>query len=1234
MPPAVALGLGLMVAGGLALVFPYRSIDEELARARHLADPLQIAYLRAWLNVRPERGSLRLTLAQQLAEAGELEAARAQLQPLRADKDARLRQQALLLALDIETIELGRLDPNDPQRTQRQRALQDELRRVVQDRLGSPVNEFDIELARRAAALQAHEATRLVYQRLLSGGARLPAAGWEDAARAMLGLGEAGLAAQLYFAARDSASPRSEQRRLFIAALDALQGTGRPALALQAAQRELGALATDTEVLEYLTRLALAANRPDLAQRYAQMLLRLSLLPAAIEQLQAAGRPVPPAWLELLARIAPQIVRAQAIDPSELRRTPGLPYNERLYSLAYEVFVANGNLRDAIAVAQAAVRQMPGDRRWRLRLAQAADWAGDAALALEQWHAIARASNDPKAWAEVQRRAPQVGDSARWLEALRFAQRRRPSDFALVQQLVAAYERMGTPEQAIELLQQIPRTIGPDERRQRLELLAALAERSGHGDLRQQTLTVLTRDYGPRPAYALGLAQLAYLARDYEAAYRALAAAAPNAPAPTADDDVARDFWDAYAEMARATGRAIEAERALRRIIAAPDPSEGDFSALIALLEAERPLEAAALAEQAYGRFGTPYLAMQAMYLWSSQGSAAQVRAFLARLTPEQRARLEREPQFLLQQASFHLRESEPRLALHAARRALALAPDLAEARALVVWALLAAQDAPALRAELLAHPDLPRRTPALAAPYAAAWLALQEPQRALHYLKPAASRRDPLWLAAAADAYEQLGQVETAWQLRRLAWLAPRERGLQDERRRLALAPAYSDGEAAQLRLQRLLRAEPAAASDEGREAALGYAINRSLTEVADAWLQQHYGAHEARPGWAELSVALAQDDRTRIAAVLDGQADWLPVNDRVEAAARVGRGATAQTLAFDGLARLPDSETLHQRLVERTLAPLQAAPAAGFTAGSFRQRPIEETSYEASATTLLGARHWLRATAGAADRRSLDTSVFLEPPDERSVTLTLGPTGEAETRWQLGVQQRDALASFTGLRGDARWQIAPRFALTGAAGLGQPITDNAVLRAGAQRDLLDLALEAHPSLREFAALSATFSRIDAQGGGRVGTSQVLRAEAGHRIRVDYPDLVVRLTYADLRYTAADGVATPLLALVPESERPSVTNALLLPASTTQWALRLNCGESAATSWSRAWRVVCGAALTQDAQSGWGNEWLLGARGSLFGTDQLWLGAAGGTSRGANATPYTEFTLAYRYYF
>ncbi len=171
--------------------------------------------------------------------------------------------------------------------------------------------------------------------------------------------------------------------------------------ALAQAERHGGKLLDDPEVLRYLTRLALAANKPEQASRYVERLLKVSARtrnagPAALAARQAevwriaasqpwAGRgfvfldgPRGLALREALAasgQLGTRKIAAQGAAPAQAPAEPAdKPFNADDYELAYRVFLSAGKLDQAQRVAETAVRRLPGEAIWRERLAQVAEW--------------------------------------------------------------------------------------------------------------------------------------------------------------------------------------------------------------------------------------------------------------------------------------------------------------------------------------------------------------------------------------------------------------------------------------------------------------------------------------------------------------------------------------------------------------------------------------------------------------------------------------------------------------------------------------------------------------------------------------------------------------------------------------------------------------------------------------------------------------------------------------------
>jgi hypothetical protein len=1242
MPPWLALALGLITAAALALTFRYEGMERRVLRESPNPGALQIAYLNAWLTAHPDDHGLRLLLARGLTQHGDFDGARIHLRLLEAKAaavDIGLAERIALQGLDSETAALYALAADDPRRAELLAALRSRLRLVAQRPWGASMED---ELLERAVAIGAGDVATTLYGRALERGHRQSASWWQQAAEQMLGLREVPLAVALFLRAR-AASPTLEgQRRQFIAALQALRADNRLDEALQLAERELGALAADTATLEYLTRLALAAGRPDVAQRYALQMLKLSLLHEALRAWRERFATPPPAeWVAALEALPPSLVRTQA-EPAADPRAPALAFDEERYRLSYDVFLANGNLRDALIVARAAVRAVPRSLPWRQRLAQVADWSGEQPLALEQWHAIAVQTGDAAAWKQVELRAPAVYDFARWRDAVERRLRRAPDDLELIERVAELHERMGEPERALAVLQQHAQ--GP-HRRTLLRKIADLAERMGDAGMRRAALTTLTREYGPDTGIAAALATYALASGNLPAAL-ALMREARGIARP---DEI--EYWSAYAELARASGEPAEALRALQVLIDSGAVNVNVLLDAAQLAEDDDPAYAAQLTERAYALDGTPLQAARVLALYDRAGRYDAALAFVEGLRPAQLEVLERDAGFLQQRALLWLATDAAGKAVADTRRALALQPGNNVLRGLLLWALVVQRDALTLRAELRALSAEAARASDLWGPVGAAWLALNEPALALPYLTAQArDSRDYLWVLTLADATELAGDSERAWKLRNAAWRVIRAQALPadapvaERRQRAArlasLAPIFEPGDPAERRIAALKGAAPGRAEPLAREALLAASISTERSELALAWLLAQYRSALARPAWAELTLALATHDGAWIGRLLDDVPDWLPLYDRVEAAQRAGRIALAQSFAFDGLAAQPANDEIHHRLRNATTP---RPDFVGAVAQRFDQTPLRETSAGLDAAERLAPSLQLFGGVRRFDRASTDDSRLLSPvPGENRATLG------AALRLDNGGQLRatfihsDGMGTRNTLQVDGEAEIARRLWLTAGAARSAPSTDSTALRIGGERDALWAGVLARIGTREYVSAAAEASRYRSTDGAGLGSGRVLRLEAGHDLRLEYPDLHLRAQLSDTDVSARDGTNAQLSSLLPPAARPLADNATFLPAAGTRVGLQVSAGDTAREPYTRGWRPFGMLGVSYEATravgdrpapaSGMGFDWLLGAAGSVFGTDRLAIGLEGGTRRGPAASPYTQATIRYQW--
>ncbi|MCD6061020.1 MAG: pelB [Moraxellaceae bacterium] len=287
MPLTDIILFGALVLGSLLALHAGSSLQQRLETTA-LADPLSIAYLNAWLQAAPDDDRLRLILAQRERLSGELDTALVTLAPLldgrrrgaASSNGALLEAETLLL--DILSQQLWRKAPGTPgfaaARTQVLRQM---------DRLATlPLDPAQYEqYANQAIALQAPAQALRFYRRLLQTQPYETVRIRGDIAALYLQQGLYRDAAQIYFMNMERAMSLAERRRHFTAALRALQAGNLLDEAMAAAAQRGRGLMNDPPTLEFLTRLARAANRPDLAEYYVVRLLRLP--PAPVQDAEA-----------------------------------------------------------------------------------------------------------------------------------------------------------------------------------------------------------------------------------------------------------------------------------------------------------------------------------------------------------------------------------------------------------------------------------------------------------------------------------------------------------------------------------------------------------------------------------------------------------------------------------------------------------------------------------------------------------------------------------------------------------------------------------------------------------------------------------------------------------------------------------------------------------------------------------------------------------------------------------
>jgi hypothetical protein len=1218
--PHVLFGIGVLVAVLLALLYPYRELVQYTLNATR-GDTLTVSYLRNLLRTDPANPELRLALVRQSLARRDYVEARASLAPLLdASTTGATRSEALWVEWSVFESELLTSLPGSSRRAALEAELPQRLRRAVL------IDDLTAQNRKSLVERALSWGQAVLALELLSGfsrdGHQPDPRIYRQAASELLGHGEYAGAARLLLLARKAEPDAAVRRALFMQAIRTLQSGNLLALALDTAEQELGELSGDTEVLYYLVTLARAANRPDIAARYARAMLRLSL------QLQLRRT--------LLAQ--------SGIDARPWRvgtaGTPDLPFDDRVYTLGFEAFLGNRQLEDARQVAASAVRQAPDSIVWRERLATSSEWSGKPQDGLQQWLFIAQRTGREDAWDAVLRLAPGLLDDEALLAALRHRIARTPGDARLLREIIATCERLGRPRDGIAFLQGIGGAQPPVPV---LIALADLAERAGDIDLALATLARVEAAAAPDVHRASRRAALLITRNSFDEAMAALEQARPAAT------DADRDYWRLYASLAQLLQDDDRAREALSRITRFDDADAFELQDLVELLTDVAPLEAAREAERGWRRHGDLNWLMRTLTLHVSAGRPLDVGRIIGDLSVQQLNDAQRHPPFLQMRAQWHLAAGRKAPAIDDFMAALALDPASVDMRSALLWLLIDGNDTLALRELLARHEQAWSREAQLHDALAAAWMSLSRPQVALdRYLLPHIGERrgDFLWMMNVADALEQNQETERAWRLRERLWRdeRPKLRALaaddiaQLQRlARVRLARAQQPGDASHALLREVLRLDRAPDGEwlpAAKELALSWFIDHGEYEAVRGFLWHQYGRALNRPLWADITAALGQGDVAAVGALLEQWDERLPRYDRVNSARLVGDIRRAQTAAFDTMDAQRDDAPLHLQLSD---ALLDYASRFDLDVAQRELGGIDERQQSATLDTALAPDLRLSVEFGSITRRRGDNVDFSSVPGESAYLLAKLAWAHDDGTTRITIGQREGFETIHPFAIEREQRIDKRLSGSLGVGLDMPATENLGLRAAGMRDQVDLRATYRVSRYDRVGLQLGGYRYRAQNGLTIGRGRLWQAEYVHSIRTELPDLELSAYAAGYRFDAsdidlADARAVDIKNRLFASSAADAT--ALRPQSFDLQGIRLTHNIRLLRDYTKALRPFGSLGVSNNSVAGAGYDMSLGVAGSLLGTDHFSLSWRQDKGGGGIFARTTEFALHYRLFF
>ena len=963
------------------------------------------------------------------------------------------------------------------------------------------------------------------------------------------------------------------------------------------------------------------------------------------------ARPIHTAMLTLLILGAVNGGPAIADSDTAGETRPSAREHEADRELAWQAFMGAGQVEDAYQLTATALSARPGSVLWHERRAQAAIQSNHPQQALEAYYWLITRAHQTRRLATAIDLAEGLGDEHYATELLSMRLARSGFDPQRSRELVDALLNLGRFDQALSYLRDANRRHPrPFYLREQARVYQTLANPQAEASVWRTYI----RRYGPAPDIALRLAQQDYVRGDFEAAYGQLLSARKQA----AQDDKA--YWQALSGLAWMLQDFKVAADASDVLIRQGNADRLDYQRLFRTRQSSDPEGAFKLAEQGWQATRSPelFLDMLAVAARLNPASHWLGRAF-KQLDSDTGAELQARQLYWTSLANWQASSGQVRAASQTYGRALNRFPGSQELLAGYLWLLLDTDQRQTLRNLLarVAGSTCASCAPSvLRAPVAAAFSRLGQPQRALPLLAADLSRHqnDPGWLMDYADTLSQADRPEAAYRWRQRAWRLLRRHasmppdkeaadGEAQARRELAtLALTLAPGDPARRLIQALARHPE---DPRSRELVLAWMLDNSAQPLARLWIWRTFTrqtrpphrsvgtatgpADTTVPDWANLALALQNNDGPVLADLLADDADNLPRRDRVSAAQTLGWDSLATTLAYQGAAGEPDDDELHSQF--RDLA-LSRSDSVALSLTDARQGGLQ------TLTPQLAVNHWLtdrtRITGitSLARQRVDDTRQFGSVPT--SSPLAQATLEHRLERGQVSLQlgQGNGLAPYTQLGVHAEYPWQPWLDSHFDATLGGRATASTPLYLGALEDRLELGLTVTPTGRDAVDSALHLGHYRAQGGGELGQTLGFDVAYSRDLWLQPPATRLMLSVSGARFQAADTLPPRLRTLVPDNRE--ATTDFFIPGNYLQSCGGASVNDRFRRDYSERLRLFASTSVCLNSRAGLGLQASAGAALPVLGPDHLALSVDWGDNVGAVGASTLQVELGYRYYF
>lgn len=882
-----------------------------------------------------------------------------------------------------------------------------------------------------------------------------------------------------------------------------------------------------------------------------------------------------------------------------------LNYKEKDYFLAYDVFVMNGKVGYAYAIAKAAVQRFPNSYVWRDKLVQSALWSGYSFTALEQWVYFIEKNRNPELYLEQAIiLAGQLADYQTQAKLMAIQLKSHPEDKKLQLNYSLALQKQGQPDEAIHFIESIP---GYEHDPDFLKQLADVAK--GEDNPRQELVYLSDLNKLDKNSLAAEReAKLLYSEGNLSSAYFTYLKATSKVQAKDPS------FWRNFAAISILEGKSSSVIIAYNQLLNQSKLTKNEYLQLVFLELVEQHKQIAynkALA--GYRQYKSYAFIETILSLGSDLEKWPDLKSFVNKLPEKTIHRLKAKPAMAINLANINANLGLRAEAYHEWVAILNRWPNLTLVQKSYLWFLSDDHNLVQLDYLLKRWCRLFETKPELWSAHVSALNATGNYQKALAVQIQHQDYNSYDALATLADLLVQNNHTYAAYYIGRKGFslLAQKiaEQGgfISDEQqiRLIELMTVY--GEPLQTfnyiaSIDKRMFVNPQLDNQ-----ILFYALHNRQYSLASYIVNNHRRRNIYTPPWMTLSIALVYTDLDRMQELLEKYGKILPYRDRVTAAHLVGNYRLAASYAYQGLKDHPHDQEMFKIFKEIMLPQSNRWSVTG-------------------AHKTFGTAHG--PVANASGRFFITPSLAVIPfeltwwPSVMDFTqLGWAPNIDRTTGFRLHkllqngtldatIAERQSLDDFMLLKLRRKWRMSSSLNMTLSLNYHETSEDTtALLLAGMKNSLKISANKIVDSLNTLDA-EAIFERFYGQEGTYLGFGEEIRGHWQSKFYRSYPDWNINFygTWANFK-NANSTISDKLLKIFPDPEG-AATN-FFMPINYMEGAITLGFGQEYRKLYTHDWKPFAEAGLLYSAAFGLGKVANLGYAGSVFGRDHLMLFAS-----------------------